>query len=136
MKPLDRVYIRAGLDQRLDDGGFARLDCEHQRRLAIRIGSLGVRAGVEQHFHHSGVGQLGGLRDWRGSELISYIQVRLPGDQRPEQLVIDSVDCPVDRARTVGLRFIHIGHIGARTNPLERCLAASRFDKTGESPLT
>ena len=130
MKLLDRVYIRAGFDQHFDGRHFTRPDRQHQGCLAIRISALGFSAGIKQHLYHSGVGQFCGLRDWRGSELVSDVQVRLPGDQRSEQFVIDSVDRPVNRARTVGLCFIHIG---TRANPLERCFAVACFNKTGET---
>jgi hypothetical protein len=69
------------------------------------------------------------LRDWRGSEFISDIQVRLLCDQRLDQFVIDSVDRPIDGASTVGLRLIHVG---SGANPLERGFAVARFDKTRE----
>ena len=61
---------------------------------------------------------------------ISDVQIRLLGDQRGEQFVVDAMDGPVDRAGAVGLWGVHVG---AGANAIERCLAVAGFDETGES---
>ena len=129
VKLLHRVDVGAGFDQHFDDGQFAGLDRQHQRGLAVQIGALGSRTGVEQRLHHPGIGELDGFGERRRSELIGDIDFRLLRDQRVEQFVVDLVDRPVDRAGAVGLRFIHIR---ARSNLLERRLAISRLNEIGE----
>ena len=110
-------------------GRFPGLNRHHQRRLAVLIGALGSRAGVQQRFHHPGVGQLDGFRERRGSELIGDVHFRLLRDQRVEQLIVHPVDRPVDRAGAVGLRLIHIR---AGANLVERRLAVSRLNEIGK----
>ena len=129
---LHRVYVGAGVDQHLDDGQFAGLDRQHQRCLTVQIGALNSCAGIEQRFHHPGIGDLDGFGERRGSELIGDVGFRFLRDQSVEQFVVDLEDRPVDRTGAVGLRLIDIR---ARSNPLERGLAIALLNETGKRTL-
>ncbi len=99
---------------------------------AVSIGALRSRAGVQQHLHHRGVGQLDGFGERRGAELIGDVHFRLLRDQRVEQFVVYVVDGPVHGACAVGLRLIHIR---AGSNLVERRLAVAGFNEIGEGIL-
>ena len=128
---LDGVDVGARIDQHPNNAKVSAFDGEHQRGLAFRVGAFGARPRVQKHPDHLGVIQLDGLGERRGPEFVDDVNLGIPRDQPGHQLMIDPIDRPVNRPRSVGLRFIHVR---SRLNHVERRKAVSSLNQAGQPP--
>ena len=93
---------------------------QHQRRLAVLVGDVGVRPGFEEQLDQRHVGHFDRLGERARAIAVDDVGARAPPDQRQDQLAIDLVGGPVQRRRAVSLRLVDVG---ALRNHLQRRLA-------------
>ena len=128
---LDGVDVGPRIDEHPNDAKVSALDGEHQRGLAFRVGAFGARTRVQKHPDHLGVIQLDGFGEGRGPEFVDDVNLGIPRDQLGHQLMIDPIDRPVNRPRSVGLGFIYVR---SRLNHVERHQAVSSLNQAGQPP--
>ena len=93
--------------------------CQHQRRLPVLVGDVGVGAGFEQHPDERHVGDTGRFSQRARAIVVDDVGLGAFLQQPLHQLLIDAVRGPVQRRCSVRLRAVHVDAAG-RSSPAPR----------------
>jgi hypothetical protein len=85
---------------------------EHQRRLSVLVGDVGVRSGFEQHAGHFEIGNPDRFGQRARAVFVDGLCAGAFLEQRRDELAIDAVHGPVQRSRPVDLRLVDVHALG------------------------
>ena len=98
-----RGRVGPRLQELADDVRRTDTGCGHQRRLAGKEPSVGIRTRVQQPPHHGGAAVLGRRPQRRDAEIVGRVHVGPGADQQIRELDLVPVGGPVQRRRAVTL---------------------------------
>jgi hypothetical protein len=128
---LDDVDLRSGFDEHIEDRQVTILGGDHQCSLTVTVRAFGSGPGSQERFHHACIALFRRFGKRRRTELVGDVHFRLFRDERIDEVMIEAVNRPVNRTRSVGLRLIHVG---SRPNHFQCRCSFALLNRGGQLP--